>query len=320
MEKYAKKITDMELKGQFIQDINALSYAWSPNAATLLRDLFFAKWDSHIDNHAVDAAAHFRSEWCNTRLGNWSRGHAPNSVVNTNGLEATNKVVKDELTFRQLMPVLDFLRKGVVWLQEQSANRDENFEGLNPNVLKFARNHTFKTKEWTQAHTWKVSTSKQIRYLPQLDIYVAVAPGVKGDLTDQKASFYATTFTECSRPTYDEYTTMFRNVFILRSDTARPEMFNCTCAVNAKEFTCTHSLGVALMKGILTPPREAEVKLLGRKRRRGRRPMAAPAWERMEFTLRSPIVHPQQDDEILLGLPTNLPRNDLAADLVSEVV
>ena len=48
--------------------------------------------------------------------------------------------------------------------------------------------------------------------------------------------------------------------------------------------------------------------------------MAAPAWERMEFTLRSPILHPQQDDDILLELPANLPRDDLAADLVSEVV
>lgn len=303
-----------------MQDINALSYAWSPNVAMLLRNLFFAKWDSHNDNRAVEAAAHFRSEWCNARLGNWSRGHAPNSVVNTNGLEATNKVVKDELTFRQLMPVLDFLRKGVVWLEEQSEKRDENLETLNPNVLKFARQHTFTTKEWTQAHTWKVSTAKQIRYIPHRDIFVAVAPGIRGDLTDEKANLYATTYTECSWTTYDRYTTMFHNVFILQSDTTRPEMYNCTCAVNAKEFTCTHSLGVALMRGTLAAPRAAEVKLLGRKRRKGRRPMAAPAWERMDFTLRSPIQHPQQDDDILLGPPADLPPEILAAELVSEVV
>ena len=312
MEKYAKKITDVKLKAQFMQDINALFYAWSPDAAKSLHGLFFTKWDGHADNRAADAAAHFRAEWCNERLCNWSRGHSPNAVINTNGLESTNKVVKDEWTFRQLMPVLDFLQKRISWLLEQSQRRDESVGNVNPNLVKFARQHTFTTKDWTSAHSWKVSTSKQIRYLPQVDVFVAVAPGIKGDLTDEKANRYATTFTDCSWCTYDEYTTMFHNVFILRSDPTRPEKYDCTCATNAKTFTCIHSLGVALMRRILTAPRAAEVRLLGRKRRRGRRPMAAPAWERMEFALNSPVQHPQQDEGILLGPPVSL----LAIDLI----
>ena len=62
-------------------------------------------------NKVQDVTTHFRAEWCNERLGNWSCGHSHNSVMNTNGLEGTNKVIKDELTFRQLMSVLDFLQK-----------------------------------------------------------------------------------------------------------------------------------------------------------------------------------------------------------------
>ena len=242
MEKYAKKITDMELKAQLMQDINALSYAWSPDAAKSLQGLFFAKWDGQIDNRAADAAAHFRTEWCNERLCNWSRGHAPNAAVNTNGLESTNKVVKDELTFRQLMPVIDLLQKGISWLHEQSQKRDESVENVNPNLVKFAKQHTFTNKDWTSAHNWKVSTAKQIRYLPHVDVFVAVAPGVKGDLTDEKANHYVTTFTDCSWSTYDKYTTMFHNVFILWSDPTRPEKYDCTCAANAKTSACTDSL------------------------------------------------------------------------------
>lgn len=298
-----------------MQDINALSYAWSPEAAILLRNLFFLKWEAQINPQVLDATAHFKTEWCNERLGNWTRGHSPNSVINTNGLESTNKVIKDELTFRQLVPVLDFFRKGILWTQEQSQKRDPDGADINPNILNFANQHTFTTKDWTVAHAWKVSTAKQIRYVPQQNVYVAVAPGARGDLTDAKARVYVSTFTDCSWATFDEYSTMYFNVYILHADPTRPELYNCTCARNAKEFTCAHSLGVAIMRGTLNPPRAAEVQLLGRKRRRGRRPMAAPAWERMEFALQSPIQHPQQDNEILLGPPAG---DDLAADLIAE--
>ena len=44
------------------------------------------------------------------------------------------------------------------------------------------------------------------------------------------------------------------------------------------------------------------IQLLGRKRRRGRRPQVPPAWERLDFALNTPAQHPQQDNDILLGL------------------
>ena len=68
------------------------------------------------------------------------------------------------------------------------------------------------------------------------------------------------------------------------------------------------------MRRTLVAPRAAQVQLLGRNRRRGRRPLAAPAWELMEFELNAPIQHPQQDNNILLGVPVE----NLAADLVAE--
>jgi hypothetical protein len=44
------------------------------------------------------------------------------------------------------------------------------------------------------------------------------------------------------------------------------------------------------MRGTLVAQRAAQVQLLGRKRLRGRRPMAAPAWERMEFEIQTPLL------------------------------
>ena len=39
------------------------------------------------------------------------------------------------------------------------------------------------------------------------------------------------------------------------------------------------------------------VKLLGRKRRRGRQPHAAPPWEYQPFDIHSPVLHPQQEQD-----------------------
>ena len=104
----------MQIKANFMQDINAISYAWTPEVAVMLKALFFKKWEEHPNPIVLSVTEHFKTEWCNERLGNWTSGHAHNCVVNTNGLEGTNKVMKDEFTYRQLLPIMDFLQKGLV--------------------------------------------------------------------------------------------------------------------------------------------------------------------------------------------------------------
>jgi hypothetical protein len=75
-----------------------------------------------------------------------------------------------------------------------------------------------------------------------------VTPRIRGDLTDARARAYLATFTDCTWGTFDEYSSMFFNVSILHYDVTRPEKNRCTCSSNAKEFTCVHTLGVAMMK------------------------------------------------------------------------
>lgn len=171
----------MQLRAQFLQDIKAISYAWSPAAAVRLKSLFFEKWEGHANPVVIDVTGHFKREWCNERLGNWTRGNAHNCVINTNGLEATNKVIKDELTYRQLMPVMDFLPRSLLWVKEQSVRRSDGpDQNPNANKITFAQEHTRTTNDWTCANSWVNNTSKQIRFLPLLNAYVATAPGVRG--------------------------------------------------------------------------------------------------------------------------------------------
>ena len=64
----------------------------------------------------------------------------------------------------------------------------------------------------------------------------------------------------------------------------------------------------------------SSVELLERKRRRGRKPLAAPACERMAFALDTPPQHPQQEAAILLGPHAAIQLEGVGADLAAEFV
>ena len=75
--------------------------------------------------------------------------------MNTNGLEVTNKNIKDELTYRQLMHVMDFLQRSLLWVMEQSESRSDGPDDFpNPNKMTFALEHTRTTNDWTSANSW----------------------------------------------------------------------------------------------------------------------------------------------------------------------
>lgn len=287
----------LEVRGALMSDITALSCAYSPDQSVLLRILFFAKWENHESQDVKALVGSFKREWCNARVGNWTHGHIHNYVNNTNGLESTNKVLKDEVTQRQLMPILNFLIKIQLWLGEQSAKREVG----NPNYMQFATTHTFSTLNWTTANAWRLCKKKQIRILQEYNVYVTMGEDAVGTLTHDRAVTYYNTFTDSSWATYDEFTTMYFNMSIVRVDHTRPEGYRCSCIDNCKTFTCVHSLAVAMIRGTMAPPANIQINLLGRKRRRGRRPQAAPAWERMVLDINSPVAHPQQDEAVLAG-------------------
>ena len=64
---------------------------------------------------------------------------------------------------------------------------------------------------------------------------------------------------------------------MLVEDSTRRVGYKYTCRLNAKEFKCKHSLGVAILRGMLVPSPEAKCQQLARLRRKGRKAAAPPA-------------------------------------------
>ena len=90
-----------------MQDINALSVCWTTAVFEAAVILFFQKWESYDDDIIASVLSLFRKSWTgNSLTSKWAKCHSPNDVMNNNGLESTNRVIKDEVTERQLLPVM----------------------------------------------------------------------------------------------------------------------------------------------------------------------------------------------------------------------
>ena len=225
------------MRGELLHDLNVLSLAWSPEVVLSSRRMFFEKWERNESEVARNVIQHFRAQWTNNGVSNWSRCHSESCVINTNGLESTNRVLKDEVTHRKILPVIDFSREIGDWIRNQSLRRDV----VNANYISFANGHSFTTKCWTEAYHWQKDTSKQIRLVD--DKYVAIEKGTQGHLTDAKAGNFLLQFENFDFASYDHFTSIMSNVSILARDISR---YTCTCKQNAKEFSCVHSLGLPL--------------------------------------------------------------------------
>ena len=125
--------------------------------------------------------------------------------------------------------------------------------------------------------------------------YLKTDKEVKSDLTDSRASRLIDKINNVIFRSFDDFTSCTDNIFFSNVDQSRDEGYSCTCKQNAKELSCIQSVGIAIICGTLVPPRRAMVTLLGRKRKVGRKPMAAPAWEHQSFEIDTPPAHPEQN-------------------------
>ena len=98
-----------------MHDIHALSVCWTDDVFTEALRLFFLKWEASGDKTVLPVLKHFRKVSTNNGVSLWASGHAHNCVVNNNGLESANGKIKDLVTQRHLMPLLDFLRAIMGW-------------------------------------------------------------------------------------------------------------------------------------------------------------------------------------------------------------
>ena len=241
-----------------MQDINALSVCWTTAVFEAAVILFFQKWESYDDDIIASVLSLFRKSWTgNSLTSKWAKCHSPNDVMNNNGLESTNRVIKDEVTERQLLPVIDFFNKIMAWIQTRSEKKNP----IDINYAPFVKNHSMTNTCWEDAYRWTKDQRFQKWRRVADDTYLVTDKEVKSDLTDSRASRLIDKINNVTFTSFDDFTSCTNNIFVLNVDQSRDEGYSCTCKQNAKEFSCLHSVGIAIIRGTLVPPRRAMVTL-----------------------------------------------------------
>ncbi|XP_073948903.1 uncharacterized protein [Choristoneura fumiferana] len=243
--------TNESLRKSILQDIDALQCATSPKVFTAASKDFLRKW-----REQKTFVAYFKIEWL-TKNPNWYLGAAPIlSPTTNNALESFTRVIKDENTLRERIPLSRFLvvAKDMVasWTQEAL---EEHF-AITPEV---------NLPAWTAGYEWAKKDYKIsiILSTPTTNTYL-----VPGD------DFMKTTTAEKTYNDFDEYKEVFFSYWKTTLPKKEEEWVHgiCECPEFHSKYYCKHLLGLAIRMKYVIPPPEAKTQNnnITLKRKRGR--------------------------------------------------
>lgn len=129
------------------EDICFLQLSSSTEVFNKTTQMFFGKWDVCMNSDVQVFLTYFTQQWIDLRP-NWYEGFAPNGPSTNNGLEATNRYFKEKTTFREKLPLNEFL------LSIQRTLEDWSKERQNNGRKRFVSAPDIGTKEYTEAWQW----------------------------------------------------------------------------------------------------------------------------------------------------------------------
>ena len=156
VEKKLKSLrTDSNKTKEILDDIDTLQLCESETVFRNVLSLFLKKW-SKTEKEFTE---YFENEWL-TVLDSWYEGYYGAFTPSTNNqLEATNKVIKDEHTFRERHPLSRFLIVASDIVNKWSMSRNRN--QIDPVV--FSTEPTIPLAKWTNAYHFAKSSKSVLQ-------------------------------------------------------------------------------------------------------------------------------------------------------------
>ena len=257
--KVVKKIEAMVEKmdqEDLIEDVEALQLAQSEQIFTKASILFIKKWKKKQPTFVE----YFENEWLASHNG-WYEGIQHLTPSTNNALEATNRVIKDENTFRERLPLARFKVLTFEIVEKWSKLYERNLK-------QFYDKPTVTLDIWTKSYQW-VKLNKSIisnKLDNVIECYVPAGEelNISKNAIDimKKMKWYS----------FDQYKIKAFNIWrvILPTDGTKWLDSQCNCPGFFKKFICKHIVGLAIRLNYCKPPPAAKNVKIGEKRRRGR--------------------------------------------------
>jgi hypothetical protein len=268
----------VEIRTEIKSDIATLQLAASDEEFNAAAELFLNKWKQRSISFSkmAEFLVYFEKQWLETQRF-WYEGAYLNGPSTNNGLEATNAVIKKNHTYRERLPVQQFLTLLVekllpAWSTERNP--------ANVNFKEFAIQPQITLETWTKAYQWaKSGTTLLSEEGDQTTCtYYAASSEYQtstGQVDEAMVSQYRAAIIASS--TFDDYSKHRKSLWLITITDNQWEKAKCNCPVYLKRYVCKHTVGLGIRLGLTDAPLHAKNILIGQKRKRGRPSKAKPA-------------------------------------------
>ena len=255
----AKKVSSMvnkDSQADMNEDIKILQLSQNKMIFKKASILFLKKWQ---EKEPV-FIKYFQTEWLQTHE-NWFEGVRHFTPSTNNCLESFNRVIKDEETLRERLPLSRFKILALESVEKWSKEYERNLK-----VISFQPSITLEV--WTKAYQWAKS-DKQVLQEKEIDGFSFCMPSHDSKSVSLQEM---ETMKLMRYNTFDQFKDRaFRGWFVEVPN----EMENwregiCNCPTFLKKFICKHLLGIAIRLKLCKPPLAAKTVPIGQKRERGR--------------------------------------------------
>jgi hypothetical protein len=259
--KKVSMINDKQMAREIIDDIDLLQICESANLFNNAVKLFKEKW-SQFDQ-VNDFMKYFEFEWLEKHPG-WYEGMQLYIPSTNNALEATNRTIKENSTFRNRLQLSVFLYTATKIVHNWSYDRDEK----NINVRKFSTEAVISFELWTKSYEW----AKQNRDIigvndkdnKKIFYYISCNDDEKVD--EHQISKY----NSCNFDSFSQFKDYFKICKIEASNFLSWKTSKCNCRNYLKNYICKHVVGIGIRLKQCKPPIEVKNIQLGQKPKRGR--------------------------------------------------
>lgn len=234
-----------------------------------LAALFLKRWEKK----EPEFIKYFEKQWLGSHK-NWFAAASVYDPAHNNNIEGYNGVIKRTITFRERLPLSEFVNVMMDMTKGISTDYAKN-------VRVFADVPEIDVASWRRAAEW--SDNKHLKTIARSD-------------TDEKTLFYVPskkilqtekTFTmhevkvlkKFVWRSFDQYVSQGYGFYysVAISKTHFFTKSQCSCPWFLKHYTCKHVLGLGLRMNLCSIPRAAITTFLGTKKKRGRKAKAVKA-------------------------------------------
>jgi hypothetical protein len=264
-------IDDKNVAEEIINDIEYLHLSNSSIVFKLALTLFFKKWKTNNkqNNQSItNFLNYFDDEWVKSN-GGWYEGIQLYTPSTNNALEATNKIIKDDGTFRERHVLSRFLTITSSIINNWSIERDLS----STNVKVFATEPTICLKLWTSSYQW----AKTIKNIICIQNDISKQYYIPARDLESISQVDLNRYINKKWTTFNQFKKSFDIWCLEMQNDSNWKTSKCNCPAFLKNYICKHIVGMAIRLKYCKPPPAAKTVPTGEKRKRGRPSKAKPA-------------------------------------------